>query len=42
MSTQIFEGQGATPGIGIGRAVSIQSVSVDVFRISIADLEFPA
>jgi phosphotransferase system enzyme I (PtsI) len=37
MSAQIFEGQGATPGIGIGRAVSIQTVSVDVYRISIAE-----
>ena len=35
MSAQIFEGQGATPGIGIGRAVSIQTAPVDVYRISI-------
>ena len=37
MSMQIFTGAGASTGIGIGRAVSIQALPIDVYRISLAE-----
>jgi phosphotransferase system enzyme I (PtsI) len=39
MSMQIFSGSGVSPGIGIGRAVSIQALPIDIFRISLAPRE---
>lgn len=42
MTMQVFEGHGATPGIGIGQAVSIQEAAVDVYRVSLAESEIDA
>jgi phosphotransferase system enzyme I (PtsI) len=39
MSMQVFGGTGVSPGIGIGRAVSIQALPTDIYRISLADKE---
>ena len=42
MSMQVFSGSGVSPGIGIGRAVSIEALPIDIYRISLAEREVEA